>query len=336
MKSKYNPSLDFSLSPMTQKSASSPPLPIVGPFSAVAAGLIARPAPRHRLLSRRLHHHPPRTAPVRPGPEPPALRCRRSSRTTRRGQRPPAAPPEPPRPCGAAAPARGAFSTIERGQRPPRGPRSRPGRMCSPRYSPRSSSGPPGKSPAPPRPPTAVPAGLTEHLDVALGDGVEGAAGQQDNVGLGGLRHGPGPAQPQPLFVSRCGCGGGREGGREERSGAGAGEGAGPWLRERGRSRDLPPPPPGAGAGSLGYTEPAAGTGTREGPSWLAHAHIKQGYKWTCVASVAQGIGAVGRHPLHAPTHTRCLGAATRCVPPRPSSKALEIPAVQSSLHTPL
>lgn len=32
--------------------------------------------------------------------------------------------------------------------------------------------------------------GLTEHLDVALGDGVEAAAGQQDNVGLGGFGHG--------------------------------------------------------------------------------------------------------------------------------------------------
>lgn len=252
---------------MTQKSASSPPLPIVGPFSAVAAGLIARPAPRHRLLSRRLHHHPPRTAPVRPGPEPPALRCRRSSRTTRRGQRPPAAPPEPPRPCGAAAPARGAFSTTERGQRPPRGPRSRPGRMCSPRYSPRSSSGPPGKSPAPPRPPTAVPAGLTEHLDVALGDGVEGAAGQQDNVGLGGLRHGPGPAQPQPLFVSRCGCGGGREGGRK---------GAGPG-RERGRGR-------GCGSGDGAETSPRPRPGlaraawdTQSLPRARGHARVQAG-----------------------------------------------------------
>lgn len=228
--------------------------------------MIARPAPRHRLLSRRLHHHPPRTAPVRPGPEPPALRCRRSSRTTRRGQRPPAAPPEPPRPCGAAAPARGAFSTTERGQRPPRGPRSRPGRMCSPRYSPRSSSGPPGKSPAPPRPPTAVPAGLTEHLDVALGDGVEGAAGQQDNVGLGGLRHGPGPAQPQPLFVSRCGCGGGREGGREggkERGRGGRGGGA---VAAGAGTEPRPPPAPARGwRGQPGIHRACRGHGDTRG-----------------------------------------------------------------------
>lgn len=30
---------------------------------------------------------------------------------------------------------------------------------------------------------------LTEHVDVSLGDGVEAAAGQQDDVGLGRLRH---------------------------------------------------------------------------------------------------------------------------------------------------
>ena len=33
---------------------------------------------------------------------------------------------------------------------------------------------------------------LTEHVDVALGDGVEAAAREQDDVRLGALRHGAG------------------------------------------------------------------------------------------------------------------------------------------------
>lgn len=32
--------------------------------------------------------------------------------------------------------------------------------------------------------------GLTEHLNVPFGDGIEAAAGEQDNVGLGGFGHG--------------------------------------------------------------------------------------------------------------------------------------------------
>lgn len=47
--------------------------------------------------------------------------------------------------------------------------------------------------------------GLTEHLNVPFGDGVEAAAGKQDNVGFGGLGHGVGgsPAlvQESPLFL---------------------------------------------------------------------------------------------------------------------------------------
>lgn len=62
-------------------------------------------------------------------------------------------------------------------------------------------------------------------------------------MGLGGLRHGPGPAQPQPLFVSRCGCSGGREGGRERgRGGRGGGAvAAGAGMDPR------PPPAPARG-----------------------------------------------------------------------------------------
>lgn len=47
--------------------------------------------------------------------------------------------------------------------------------------------------------------GLTEHLNVPFGDGIEAAAGKQDNVGLGGLRHCPGGrltlVQGSPLFM---------------------------------------------------------------------------------------------------------------------------------------
>lgn len=41
-----------------------------------------------------------------------------------------------------------------------------------------------GLSPSP-----IVPQMLTEHMDVSLGDGVEAAAGQQDDVRLTGFRH---------------------------------------------------------------------------------------------------------------------------------------------------
>lgn len=48
--------------------------------------------------------------------------------------------------------------------------------------------------------------GLTEHLNVPFGDGIEAAAGEQDNVRLGGLGHGAGGslalAQGSPLFLS--------------------------------------------------------------------------------------------------------------------------------------
>lgn len=47
--------------------------------------------------------------------------------------------------------------------------------------------------------------GLTEHLNVPFGDGVEAAAGKQDNVGLGGLSHRAGGSlalvQGSPLFL---------------------------------------------------------------------------------------------------------------------------------------
>jgi hypothetical protein len=47
--------------------------------------------------------------------------------------------------------------------------------------------------------------GLTEHLNVPFGDGIEAAAGQQDNVGLCGLSHGADGSlsvvQGLPLFL---------------------------------------------------------------------------------------------------------------------------------------
>lgn len=52
--------------------------------------------------------------------------------------------------------------------------------------------------------------GLTEHLNVPFGDGIEAAAGQQDNVGLCGLGHDGSRSlalvQGLPLFVSRYVC----------------------------------------------------------------------------------------------------------------------------------
>lgn len=51
--------------------------------------------------------------------------------------------------------------------------------------------------------------GLTKHLNVPFGDGIEAAAGKQDNMGLGGLGHGAGGSlaliQGSPPFcVSIC------------------------------------------------------------------------------------------------------------------------------------
>lgn len=44
-------------------------------------------------------------------------------------------------------------------------------------------------SPAPPSPDPPTAQKLTEHMDVSLGDGVEAAARQQDDVGFGGFCH---------------------------------------------------------------------------------------------------------------------------------------------------
>lgn len=92
--------------------------------------------------------------------------------------------------------------------------------------------------------------GLTEHLNVPFGDGIEAAAGEQDNVGLGGLGHGAGGSlalvQGSPLFLCLDTSAEGERKARLRRWMLGT-----PRSRSRRKPRHSPPPLNACSAGKI-------------------------------------------------------------------------------------